>query len=293
VVATSPSDMRAGLEFQFADGKTHNLAQFDELNLTVDVFDGDKFELFLGRGLNAGCSYVFDKQAVSNNYSSGLSSPSWCTPTQCGFDLKATGGLFLAYVPADSRLTASLSAMSFSLRNGGAGAGSASGLGGTIGPGHFCWFLVQWNNAVAAWILPAPTSSGAHVNAKASAGTSAGTTTGGIAGMAFEIPANLKLSQYRTMVIDATVSDGTSPNAMAFKVQAVNLDQGRGWLFQGDGKRRSYRIDLTQPGYYFSGANSTGQLSLDDVTRIEIVTQSSGGTDARIDAYVQGVEFQP
>jgi hypothetical protein len=291
VVATHLPDVRAGLAFQFADGKVHNLSQFDELNLTVDVVEGDKFELFLGRGFDVGCSYVFDKQAASNTYWSGLSSASWCIPTQCGFDLQVAGGLFLAHVPTGSPLTASLSGMSFTVRTGGAGAGSTSGLGGAIGPGHYCWFLVQWNNSSATWILPGPTSSGAHVNAKALAGAGAGIATGSIAGMAFEIPTGFRLSQYRTMVIDATVSDGTTSNPMVFKVQAVNLDQGRGWQRQGDAKRHSYRIDLTQPEYFFP-QNSSSPLSLDEVSRFEIVVQASGA-DARIDANVQGIEFQP
>jgi hypothetical protein len=283
VIAKSPPDVRAGLEFEFPNGVTRDLAQFDKLELTAQVTEGDMFELFLGRDLDHGCSYVFPK-GQSNAYSTGLASPSWCVPTQCGFDLQIRGGLLLAHVPTDSVLTATLTDMRFYLSPSGVPAGSASALGGSSGPGGFCWFLAKWNSAIASWVVANPTSSGAHVSATASAN--------GVAGMAFEIPSGFRLSQYRTLVIDATVSDAATQNSMNFLVQAVKLTQGRGWQRQGDAKRRSYRIDLTQPEYVFSGTSSTGALSLDDVSRIEIVTKSNGG-DTKIDAYVYGIEFQP
>jgi hypothetical protein len=283
VTARSPQNIRAGLAFDFAGGTELDLAQYDQVELTMAVTEGETFELFLGRGPNVGCSYVFTR-GKSNRYTTNLSSPAWCVPSQCGFDLKVTGGLVLAYVPTDSRLTATITGLRFFSSSPGAKSGSVSALGGSKGPGGYCWFLVNWNNRESvSWFLTNPTSSSVHVLASSA--------TNSLIGMAFEIPKDFRLSQYRTLVIDATVSGGASQTSAPFLVQAVKLSQGRGWVLQGDGTGQTYRIDLTQPGYYF-GAGVGGQLGLDDVTRIEFVPQSNGGV-ATIDALVQSIDFQP
>jgi hypothetical protein len=282
VAATSPQNVRAGLAFAFSGGAILDLAQYDQVELTVAVTEGDTFELFLGRGPDVGCSYVFVK-GQSNIYTTSLSSPAWCVPTQCGFDLKVTGGMVLAHVPSVSRLTATVTGLRFFSSSPSARSGSASALGGAKGPGGFCWFLVNWDKTASAnWVTTNPTSSSVHVRASS--------TTNGIVGMAFEIPQGFGLSQYRTLSIDATVSNGTAGTS-SFLVQAVKLSQGRGWVLKGDGNRQSYSVDLTQPGYNF-GSTSGSPLSLDEVTRIEFVPQASGGITA-IDALVQSIDLQP
>jgi hypothetical protein len=90
--------------------------------------------------------------------------------------------------------------------------------------------------------------------------------------------------------MDATVSNGSTQAPAPFLVQAVSLDRGRGWQLQGEGKPRSYRIDLTQPEYTFTGSSGV-QLGLNEVNRIEIVTKSNGG-DAKIDARVVNLSLQ-
>lgn len=283
VAARSPQNVRAGLAFQFVGDSAIDLAQFDQVEVTLDITEGDTFELFLGRGPNVGCSYVFSR-GQSNKYTASLSSPAWCVPSQCSFDLKVTGGMVLAYVPTDSRLTATVTGLRFFSSSSGARSGSASALGGAKGPGGFCWFLVNWEKtANVGWLLTNPTSSSVHVR-----GT---TTANSLVGMAFEIPQGFRLSQYRMLALDATVSNGTSQGTSAFLVQAVKLTQGRGWVLQGDGTRQPYRIDLTQPAYSFGSTNGS-PLSLDDVTRIEFVPQVNGAA-VTIDALVQGIEFQP
>lgn len=280
VIARSPPNVRAGLAFEFGGGVVLDLAQYDQAELTVDVTEGDAFELFLGRGPDVGCSYVFVR-GQQNTYTTNLSSPAWCVPTQCGFDLKVTGGMVLAYVPKDSRLAATVTGLRFFSSSPGARSGSASALGGAKGPGGFCWFLVDWDKTGgAAWSFTNPTSSSVHVRAT--------TTTSSIVGMAFEIPQGFRLSQYQAMVVDATVSNGLSSGTSAFLVQAVKLTQGRGWVRQGDGSRQTYRVELTAPSYTFGG----GTLNLDDVSRIEFVPQASGGISS-IDALVQSVQFIP
>ncbi len=283
VTARSPQNVRAGLAFGFAAGTELDLTQYDQVELTMAVTEGDMFELFLGRGSTLGCSYVFTR-GKSNSYTTNLSSPAWCVPSQCGFNLRVTGGMVLAYVPGDSRLTATVTGLRFFSSSPGARSGSVSALGGAKGPGGYCWFLVNWDKAESvSWFRTNPTSSSVHVFASSS--------TNSLIGMAFEVPLGARLSQYRTLVIDATVSGGTSQPASPFLVQAVKLSQGRGWVQQGDGNRQIYRIDLTQPQYFF-GSGASAQLSLDDVARIEFVPQSNGGV-ATIDALVQSIEFQP
>ena len=284
VAARAPQNVRAGLAFEFADGALLDLAAYDEVELSMTVSEGENIELFLGRGPDVGCSYVFSK-ALGNVYRTSLSSPAWCVPTQCGFDLKVNGGMVLAHVPTDSRLTATVTGLHFIASSDGVRSGSASALGGAKGPGGFCWFLVDWERtANVNWLLTNPTSSSVHVLAS--------TSKTSLVGMAFEIPQGFRMSQYRSLLVDATVSGGSGQGSLTFLVQAVKLGQGRGWVLQGDGRRQTYRIDLTQPGYSFNSAGGSGQLGLDDVARIEFVPQTNGG-QVTMDALVQSLEFQP
>lgn len=282
VRAVSPENLRAGLQFQFPDAELRDLSKFNKFELDLEVYEGDLFELFLGSDLDHGCSYVIQKGATTT-YSSSLASPAWCIPTQCGFDLKVRGGLFLAHVPKSVTLSAKLTDLKFYLEPGAVPAGRASAMDGSSGPNGYCWFLATWNDAIAAWGDTNPTSTGAHVRARASGD--------GVAGMAFEIPENLHLSQYRTLSLDAQVSDGSGAGSTTFLVQAVHLDRGLGWEWTGDGKRRPYRIDLTNPSFPFSKGTNPTPFDLDSVSRIEIVTQTGGG-EAKLDAKVFAVTFE-
>ncbi|HMA91370.1 MAG TPA: hypothetical protein VKP30_01740 [Polyangiaceae bacterium] len=282
VVANSPPQKRAGLHFKFglAPGETLDLSQFYQLEVNLSAFtEGEGFEVFLGNGLSSGCSYRFKK---TGSYKASLASPAWCIPSQCGFDLRVTEGLFLADVPDTSRLSATLTDLKFT--KGAVAAGSASALGGAIGPGEFCWFLANWSgtDATASWKnQAAPNTSFAHVEATA--------VNGSIGGMAFEIPRDFELSQYGSLVLDATISIPFTHEPTSFRVQAVKQERGFGWNLQGDGSPQTYTLDLVaDPGFVFGGE----RLPLSEVERIEIVTPSSGGTN-NIDAKVTRVAFVP
>lgn len=282
VVASSPPQMRAGLRFRFllAPNEKLDLSQYAQLEVSLSNFvEGDTFELFLGDGLESGCSYKFYKKADPEPYKNSLSSAAWCIPSQCGFDLKVTEGLFLADVPNTSRLAATLTDLQFT--RGGAAAGSASALGGAIGPGEFCWFLANWRDASVGWKnRAAPNTSYAHVEATA--------TNGAIGGMAFEIPKGFGLEQYGSLVLDATVSALTTGEKTSFMVQAVKDEMGFGWNLEGDGTQRTYVLNFGERGFNFGGGE---QLQLSDVERFEIVTPSSGSSSS-IDAKVTRVVFE-
>jgi hypothetical protein len=280
VQATHQRDYRAGLAFQFfADNSTRDLSQFTNVELTVELIEGDRFELFLGRGPNEGCSYVFYKGDSSGPqfHSRQLSQADWCVPTQCGFNLQVNGGYFLAHVPSDSPLKATLTDLHFTTDSSGARSGSANALGGGRGPGNFCWYLGKWTEGVTVnWKHSYVTSSSAE--AYASSPANAG------AGIDFEIPKDFNLGQYRWLNLDATISDMNSPSGSAdVLVQAVKQNSGRSWSIQGDGKRRTYRLDLTNPEWTFMDP-----VALDEVERFEIVNRY-GGRGFAIN--VQGVQF--
>lgn len=280
VVAYSPNQVREGLRFVFPS--TRDLSKYRRLELKVTDFEeGDEFEVFLGRNLNEGCSYTFWK---SDSYTADLANPAWCVPSQCGFDLLVREGLFLASVPDDSRLTATLSDIEFTVVESEPSAGHARALGGASGPGGYCWFLANWNHAQVLWKNQTPpNSSGAHVEAIAG-------TSDAIGGMAFEIPQNFNLAQYRTLQIVAVVSDLNTHEPIQFVVQAVKADKGFGWTLDGDGTQRTYALDLTQPTFQFA-KNGGERLALPDVQRFEIVTPSIGKS-VSIDARVNQVTFK-
>jgi hypothetical protein len=263
-LAQSPQEVRAGVSFQFdAARAVLDLSKYSNVNLTMPLTQGDKFELFLGRGPDLGCSYVFSSKSATNQYSVDLRQAAWCIPSQCGFDLRATGGLLLAYVPEYSTLEATLTSISFG--STGVASGSASALGAGLGPGGLCWFLVGWNDGTSSWVPGQVSSSSAHVRSHASGNA--------VAGMAFEIPAGFSLSQYRSIQITADVT--VSTEAGSFLVQGVREERGIIWRFAPQTGSYTYVMDLTTPESTF------GQppLTLDEIARFEIVAPTGGSSD--------------
>lgn len=280
VVASSPNQVREGLRFQFP--AVRDLSSFRRLELSVSNIEvGDQFEVFLGRSLSEGCSYTF---WVSDSYTADLANPAWCMPSQCGFDLQVREGLVLASVPNESKLTATLSDLRFTIVDSELPAGHARALGGASGPGGYCWFLANWNHAQVLWKdQTPPNSSGAHVEAIAG-------TSDAIGGMAFELPQGFDISQFEVLQIMAAVSDLNTHEPTQFVVQAVRAEKGFGWTLEGDGTLRSYSLDLTQPTFQFAN-NGGARLALSDVQRFEIVTPSVGKS-VSIDARVTHVAFK-
>jgi hypothetical protein len=271
--ADSPANSRDGVIFEFSGGKQHDLSKFNEVDLFMEVTEGKSFELFLGRELGTanevGCSYVFQSGDVGP-YTSSLSAPAWCVPTQCGFDLQVTGGFVLADVPDASRLSARITDLKFKLSAGGVGTGSASAMSGARGPLEYCWFVTDWNKVGSANFVGSPTSNMVRVRATRSGDA--------VTGMAFEVPSSLNLGLHRTMTFDATVSSLDSQSSTSFLVQAVLSNSGRGWTLQGDGNRQTYTVDLTSNYYTFGSAPP----SLDEVQRVEFVPSPGGAIDATV-----------
>jgi hypothetical protein len=270
--------VRAGLAFQFeSDGSLVDLSSFTSITLVADVTEGGPFEVFLGRGSELGCSYLFsnsDPAATPGSFSSSLASPAWCFPSQCGFNLAASGGMVLASVPTVSTLGATIRALKFV--KGDVPAGGARAFMAGIGPGNFCWFLVGWKSATTAWQSGPVTSSSAHVEAMAKGN--------GVAGMAFELPAGYTLSRYRRLIMTANVLPDSRTSS--FLIQGVRDESGLIWRFTPSAGLRRYEVNLASPEGHFP--SDKPKLGLDQVQRFEIVT--SGG-DSYLNADVSAVAF--
>lgn len=261
-LAQSPADVRAGIAFQFdSAGSLLDLSKFSNVNLAMTVTQGNKFEFFLGRGTELGCSYVFSSTSTANQYSVDLRQAAWCIPSQCGFDLRATGGLLLSYVPEYSTLEATLTGIGFG--STGVASGSASALGAGIGPGGLCWFLVGWNDGTSSWVPGQVSSSSAHVRSHASGGA--------VAGMAFEIPESFSLSQYKRIQITADVTVTTD----AFLVQGVLKERGLIWRFTPQSGMYTYVLELATPESTFGQPT----LGLDEIARFEVVAPTGSSSD--------------
>jgi hypothetical protein len=246
------------------------------MNLTVELTQGDSFEVFLGQGPNLGCSYVFPSKAASGIYTTTLRNAAWCIPTQCGFNLHASGGLLLARVPVATTLAATVTSIGFT--STGVAAGSVSAMNAGKGPGGLCWFLVGWNaGGTASWVPGQVTSSSAYVRSHA--------TGDAVAGMAFEVPTGLMLSQYQRIQITAAVTV-TNPSS-TFLVQGVNEKRGVVWLLSPQNGTVTYEINLSQPNSVFPGGSSA--LGLDEIKRFEIVSPVGGTSD--LEANVTAVTF--
>jgi hypothetical protein len=275
-VAHSPVEVRAGVAFQFdANGEFRDLSTFDSMNLSVDITEGDSFEVFLGQGPSLGCSYVFPNKSANGLYSTMLRNAAWCIPSQCGFNLQSSGGLLLARVPVESRLVATVKSLTFS--STGVASGSVSAMSAGKGPGGLCWFLIGWNYGTAGWVPGQVTSSSAFVSAHA--------TGGAVAGMAFEIPGELALSQYRQIRITADVK--VTNASSTFLIQGVSEERGVIWTFSPQSGPSTYLIQLLQPNSVFPGG--TAALGLDEIKRFEIVSPVGGTSD--LEANVTAVEF--
>jgi len=274
--AQSPADVRAGVSFQlYPDGRVVDLSKFGGVTLGLDVAEGDGFELFLGNGPELGCSYVLPKSA-SGSYSVQLRNAAWCIPSQCGFDLGATGGLILASVPTASTLRAKVRSIDFITT--GMTSGTASAMSAGFGPGGLCWFVVLWNSGgLANWAGGPVTSSSAHITAH-SAGNA-------VAGMAFEIPTNIRLSQYRQIQLTAVVSTTIASNS--FLLQGVNKDRGLIWRFIPQSGSANYVVNLQQSDGSFTSSGSV--LGLDEIQRFELV--SPVGETGDLDAQVTSIAF--
>ncbi len=274
--STTPGDVRAGVAFQFEpDADSKDLSDFSQVEVDFDVSLGQRFELFLGQGPNVGCSYVFD--VSSSPYRKDLGVADWCMPSQCGFDLRASGGMVLAHVPRAASLEGVLHGLRFS--SNGVAAGRARALGAALGPGDFCWFLVNWTADSVVTGTP-PSSSSVEVH-----GT---TEAGGVAGLAFELPSNFGLSSYRTLEVTAIVNEEADILGSDFNIQAVNRSRGLVWKFASLGRPAvTYTVDLHNPLTVFPAGDEP--LSLDDVLRFELVI--SGAIGGRIHAIVTDVKF--
>jgi hypothetical protein len=219
--AHSPKDIRAGVAFQFDSiGTFQDLSSFSQVALDLDVTEGKTFELFLGQGPNTGCSYVFENVSPgAQTYKKDLGMANWCMPSQCGFDLQASGGMLLAHVPTDSVLSAAVTGVQFdngeSLDGGtvasGHAAGSAQAYNAAVGPGGFCWFRIAWNGANIVDASP-PSSSSVSVCAIATDDNN-DVTSEQVGGLAFELPTGFDLAQYTYLDVTAGVYVSAPPSS--------------------------------------------------------------------------------
>jgi hypothetical protein len=273
--ATSPVDVRAGLAFQFDPEATlRGLADFEAVELDLDVTEGEKFELFLGQGPGLGCSYVFDR-ASSGPYRKDLGVADWCMPSQCGFDLAASGGMLLAHVPTESTLKASVTGLRFV--DTGIVTGRARAMGAALGPGGFCWFLVGWTaDSVVAGSPPSSSSVTVHAT----------TTAGGVAGVAFELPSGFNLPQYQRLEVTGVVNEASVGSP--FLIQGVNQQRGLVWQFPATGESSTYVANLQIPDSHFPADSEF--MPLAEVLRFEIVI--SGAIGGSLDANLTDVQFR-
>lgn len=275
--AQSPPDVRAGVAFRFNEaGDGLDLSGFGSVTLGLDMTEGEGFELFLGSSPAVGCAYVAPSRSATGEYSMQLRTASWCVPSQCGFDLTATGGLILAAVPTTSTLRARVKSITFSQSP--STFGSASAMSSGIGPGGLCWFIVKWNEgATSSWVPGTVMSNSAHVIAHA--------TGNAVTGMAFEIPAALRLAQYSHIQLTANVTINTPTNS--FLVQGVNRTRGLVWRFTPQAGDYVYDLELKQPESWFPSDGT--RLGLDEIQRFEIVAPVGGTSD--LNANVTAITF--
>jgi hypothetical protein len=107
-----------------------------------------------------------------------------------------------------------------------------------------------------------------------------------VAGMAFEVPQGLVLSEYRSIQIVADVQVLNNQSS-TFLIQGVNEDRGLIWTRTRQNGSATYVIPLSQPDSWFPGGNSS--LGLDQIKRFEIISPVGGSSELKIN--VTDVQF--